>query len=101
MRHHAGVGILALCALCVDARAQVELRSHETLDAAVEDASVSALKKKPRSAEEYREVLDDCLNVACGQGYIRPLKVQRAGRAAMTAGELLRGFPISTGTVLP
>lgn len=46
------------------------------------------------------EVLDDCLNIACGKGYIRPLKVQRAGRAAMTAGELLRGFPIPQGTIL-
>lgn len=47
------------------------------------------------------EVLDDCLTVACGSGYIRPLKVQRAGRAAMTPGELLRGFPIPKGTLLP
>ncbi|MGE5563790.1 MAG: methionyl-tRNA formyltransferase [Bacillota bacterium] len=47
------------------------------------------------------EVLDDCLTVACGSGYIRPLKVQRAGRAPMSAGELLRGFPIATATVLP
>jgi methionyl-tRNA formyltransferase len=46
-------------------------------------------------------VLDDCLNIACGDGYIRPLKVQRAGRGAMTAGELLRGFAIPKGTILP
>ena len=46
-------------------------------------------------------VLDDCLTVACGQGYIRPLKVQRAGRAPMRPGELLRGFAIPKGTVLP
>jgi methionyl-tRNA formyltransferase len=47
------------------------------------------------------EVLDDCLNVACGEGYIRALKVQRAGRSVMTAGELLRGFAIPKGTILP
>jgi methionyl-tRNA formyltransferase len=47
------------------------------------------------------EVLDDCLTVACGHGYIRPLKVQRAGKSAMTPGELLRGFPIPEGTQLP
>ena len=46
-------------------------------------------------------VLDDCLNVAAGDGYIRPLRVQRAGKAAMTAGELLRGFAIPAGSVLP
>ena len=45
-------------------------------------------------------VLDDCLTIACGKGIIRPLKVQRAGRAPMTPGELLRGFPIPHRTVL-
>jgi methionyl-tRNA formyltransferase len=47
------------------------------------------------------EVLDDCLCVACGSGYIRPLLVQRAGRGAMNPGELLRGFAIPKGTILP
>ena len=47
------------------------------------------------------EVLDDCLNIVAGYGYVRPLKVQRAGRGAMTPGELLRGFGIRKGTVLP
>ena len=46
------------------------------------------------------EVVDDGLNIACGEGYIRPLEVQRAGRGAMTPGELLRGFPIPKGTIL-
>jgi methionyl-tRNA formyltransferase len=46
------------------------------------------------------EVLDDCLSIACGSGYVRPLKVQRAGRAVMTPGELLRGFRIPKGTIL-
>jgi methionyl-tRNA formyltransferase len=46
------------------------------------------------------ELLDDDLAVACGEGSIRPLRVQRAGRGAMTAGELLRGFAIPEGTIL-
>jgi methionyl-tRNA formyltransferase len=46
------------------------------------------------------KVLDDCLSIACGSGYIRPLEVQRAGRAPMTPGELLRGFAIPKGTIL-
>ena len=46
------------------------------------------------------EVLDDCLSIACGSGYVRPLKVQRAGRGVMTADELLRGFPIPKGAIL-
>ena len=46
------------------------------------------------------EVLDDCLNIAAGDGYVRPLRVQRAGRGAMTVDELLRGFAIPKGTIL-
>jgi methionyl-tRNA formyltransferase len=47
------------------------------------------------------EVLDDSLTVAVGDGVIRPIVVQRAGRAPMFAGELLRGYAIAKGTILP
>ncbi len=47
------------------------------------------------------EVVDACLTIACGEGEIRPLLVQRAGKAPMIPGELLRGFPIAPGSVLP
>jgi methionyl-tRNA formyltransferase len=50
---------------------------------------------------EPGEVLDDKLKVACGTGYLRPLNVQRAGRAMIATAELLRGFKISKGTILP
>jgi len=43
-------------------------------------------------------ILDDALLIGCGQGSIRPTLVQRAGRGAMSAGELLRGFPIPAGS---
>ena len=46
-------------------------------------------------------VLDDSLLIQCGDGAIRATKVQRAGRGIMTPGELLRGFPIPAGTILP
>lgn len=45
-------------------------------------------------------VLDEHLTIACGQGAIRPLEVQRAGRPAMTTADLLRGFAIPIGTLL-
>jgi methionyl-tRNA formyltransferase len=45
-------------------------------------------------------VIDDRLAIACGEGSLRPLKVQRSGRGAMAPDELLRGFPIPAGTVL-
>jgi methionyl-tRNA formyltransferase len=47
------------------------------------------------------KVLDEQLTIACGEGALRPVSVQRAGRGAMTPGELLRGFAIAKGTVLP
>ncbi len=46
------------------------------------------------------EILDDCLTAAAGDGYVRPLRVQRAGRSAMAPGDLLRGFAIPKGTIL-
>ncbi len=45
-------------------------------------------------------VLDEFLTIACADGTIRPTLLQRAGRGVMTAGELLRGFPIPAGTQL-
>ena len=47
------------------------------------------------------EILDDGLGIATGEGGIRPVLVQRAGRAPMAPSELLRGFAIPKGTVLP
>jgi len=46
------------------------------------------------------EIIDDALTIDCVDGAIRPLLVQRAGRAPMAPGELLRGFPIPKGTIL-
>ncbi len=45
-------------------------------------------------------VLDDELTVACGEGALRLLKVQRAGKSVMTAAELLKGFALPRGTQL-
>jgi len=45
-------------------------------------------------------VLDDALTIACAEGAIRPLLVQRAGRGVMPTSELLRGLTIPPGTRL-
>ena len=44
-------------------------------------------------------VLDDALTVACGEGGLRLVTVQRAGKAAMAAADYLRGRPVSAGAV--
>lgn len=46
------------------------------------------------------EVLDDRLLVACGEGAVRLLKVQREGRGAQDAEVFLRGAPVAAGTKL-
>jgi methionyl-tRNA formyltransferase len=43
-------------------------------------------------------VLDAHLTVACGEGAVRILGLQRAGRQAMNADEFLRGTPVAPGT---
>ena len=42
-------------------------------------------------------VLDDELLVGCGDGAVRLLRLQRAGRAAMDAELFLRGTPVAAG----
>jgi methionyl-tRNA formyltransferase len=46
------------------------------------------------------EVLDDRLLVACGEGAVRLLRVQREGRGAQGAEAFLRGSPVAPGTKL-
>jgi methionyl-tRNA formyltransferase len=46
------------------------------------------------------EVLDDALLVACGEGAVRLLRVQREGRGPQDAQTFLRGFPLKSGTQL-
>ena len=44
--------------------------------------------------------LDDRLTIACGDGAVRLIEVQRAGRQPMKAEEFLRGSKVAPGTVL-
>jgi methionyl-tRNA formyltransferase len=44
------------------------------------------------------DVLDDQLAIACGEGAIRIIELQRAGGQPMKAAEFLRGTPLKAGT---
>lgn len=44
--------------------------------------------------------IDDRLTIACGQGALRLMEVQRAGKRSSSADEFLRGFAITAGTVV-
>lgn len=43
-------------------------------------------------------LLDDSLLIGCGHDAIRPMLIQRAGKGAMSPGELLRGFDMPAGS---
>jgi methionyl-tRNA formyltransferase len=45
-------------------------------------------------------LIDDKLTVACGDGALRLVRLQRSGKSAMTASELLRGFVLLKGEQL-
>ena len=44
------------------------------------------------------ELLDNSLLIGCGHGAIRPTFIQRAGKGAMSPGELLRGYDMPAGS---
>jgi len=46
------------------------------------------------------QVLDDRLTIACGEGAVRIVELQRAGGKPMSAEEFLRGVPLAAGSVL-
>jgi len=46
------------------------------------------------------QILDDRLTIACGEGSVRLLEVQRAGKQPMRAEDFLRGTPIGRDRVL-
>jgi methionyl-tRNA formyltransferase len=45
-------------------------------------------------------LIDDRLTIACGEGALRLLKLQRAGKAPLAAEDFRRGFRLAPGTAL-
>ncbi|MGV3480530.1 MAG: methionyl-tRNA formyltransferase, partial [Sphingobium sp.] len=64
-----------------------------------ERVRILAASAEPGSGEPGT-IIDDALGIACANGILRPLLVQRAGKAAMAPVELLRGYRIPAGTRL-
>jgi methionyl-tRNA formyltransferase len=60
-----------------------------------ETARIKILRCEPaKGAGAPGDVLDDRLTIACGDGAIRILELQRAGKAPMQAADFLRGTPL-------
>src|SRR6187402_3075575 len=63
-----------------------------------EPARIKILRCEPaKGAGTPGEVLDDRLTIACGDGAIRIIELQRAGKAPMKAADFLRGTPLQAG----
>lgn len=62
---------------------------------------VKVLKAEPvEGAGTPGTTLDDHLTVACGEGALRLIELQRAGKGRTSADEFLRGFEVPKGTEL-
>lgn len=69
--------------------------------ARLDGETLKVLDAEPeRGGGEPGTVLDDALLVACGEGALRLLRVQRPGRAPMAAAEMLRGRAVPAGVRL-
>ena len=56
--------------------------------------------QEPFEASGPGTILDEKLAIACGNGAVRLLELQRAGRKPMQAEDFLRGFPLAPGAQL-
>ncbi|TFV74719.1 methionyl-tRNA formyltransferase [Bradyrhizobium frederickii] len=66
--------------------------------AELENARVKILRcELAQGAGEPGAVLDDQLTIACGDGAIRIIELQREGKGRMQAADFLRGVPLKAG----
>jgi methionyl-tRNA formyltransferase len=66
-----------------------------------ENARVKILRCEPAKGSGVPGgVLDDHLTIACGEGAIRIIELQREGKARMQAADFLRGVPLKAGARL-
>lgn len=64
----------------------------------LDDARVKILRcELAQGAGEPGAVLDDHLTIACGEGAIRIIELQREGKGRMQAADFLRGVPLKAG----
>ncbi|TQF28032.1 methionyl-tRNA formyltransferase [Bradyrhizobium sp. UNPF46] len=66
--------------------------------AELENARVKILRcELAKGSGEPGAVLDDQLTIACGEGAIRIIELQREGKGRMQAADFLRGVPVKAG----
>jgi methionyl-tRNA formyltransferase len=65
------------------------------------EVRIKVLKAEPAEGSGTPgTTLDEALTIACGEGAVRPLTLQREGRSAVTVEAFLRGRPVPAGTRL-
>ncbi|MBR1175800.1 methionyl-tRNA formyltransferase [Bradyrhizobium sp. KB893862 SZCCT0404] len=66
--------------------------------AELDNARVKILRcELAKGSGEPGAVLDDLLTIACGEGAIRIIELQREGKGRMQAADFLRGVPVKAG----
>ena len=63
-------------------------------------ARIKVLRALPdgRTGRPAEVLAGDGLCIACGEGAVRLLELQREGKSALSAADFLRGFPLAPGT---
>ena len=63
-------------------------------------ARIKVLRALPdgRAGRPAEVLAGDGLVIACGEGAVRLLELQREGKSALSASDFLRGFPLAPGT---
>jgi methionyl-tRNA formyltransferase len=73
----------------------IDFGSEKIKVLAAEKVAIAGLDPVPGA------ILDDALTIACGRDALRPTLVQRAGKKPMSTAEMLRGFQLPAGRLLP
>jgi methionyl-tRNA formyltransferase len=69
------------------------------IEGAKEKLRVRALRSTLAEGKGKPGTVLDGLTIACSEGAVKLLEVQRAGAKAMKAEEFLRGLPLAKGTI--
>ena len=102
-RRRLGIGLVGLGRLGRVYARDLSTRIAGTRLVAVADVDRSAVDRittefdVARGTTDPGEVIDDHLTIACGEGAIRLIELQREGKARMQAADFLRGVPLKTG----
>ena len=60
----------------------------------------AGVQKSATSGQKPGTALDEALTIACGEGALKLLRLQRPGKKPMPAADMLKGYPIPQGEMV-